>query len=305
MTIIQNQNTKANPDEKLAVQLSGEIQKQLGICFKKTDGTLRGTCPACEEDATLRIELITDDRVGYACSTCGISGFDADDLAREMDAFDPGCGFWKSADLSEVDAVQVQALRELAAQHFHDNLVTHGSEGVYDLGDDKFSVIDYLVDRRGHSIDTLKRFRVGVSNEGIYDLAHDNQFTDADLIAAGLLRSSNHHYWNEGLLLFPHIKDGNVSHFSQKDPRGEYSHQSMKQHRNAECLWYNLDAATDAEVLICVEGEHDVLSVAGKAAPSNAKPTLAILRRTQTQQVARLHQIDWQRVRTLGDTHQD
>jgi hypothetical protein len=59
MTIIQNQNTKANPDEKLAVQLSGEIQKQLGICFKKTDGTLRGTCPACEEDATLRIELIT------------------------------------------------------------------------------------------------------------------------------------------------------------------------------------------------------------------------------------------------------
>ena len=80
-----------------------------------------------------------------------------------------------------------------------------------------------------------------------------------------LLRPSYCHYWNEGLFLFPHIRDGRVSHFSQKDLLGEFTHQAKKEHRDPDCLWYNQDAAINAEELVCVEGENDVLSVAGKA----------------------------------------
>lgn len=273
MTRVHKGSATANADQNVALQLANEIRDQFAVDFDDTDdGRLRGRCPVCESVASLYIDRVTDDQLGYSCSQCGISGFSVDDLTLELCAYDPGFDsveLLDPLDECDVDPERVHALRDFAADYFHGNLMELGDEVRFEHDNGWVSGIEYLTEVRGHAVETLHRFRVGLSLESLHDAAVDEGFSYTEMILAGLLRPSYRHYWNAGLLLFPHFREGHVSHFSQKDILGEFTHQARKEHRDPACLWFNQDASVDAVELVCVEGEHDVLSVFGKGRYDN------------------------------------
>ncbi|GAG30813.1 unnamed protein product, partial [marine sediment metagenome] len=160
---------------------------------------------------------------------------------------------------------RIQELKQLAVayyEHVHQNRT---AELAYAVGGESFTAVDYFR-RRGHSTETLDHFHVGLADGHFYQFALGQGYTQNELRRAGLLKpNSPRDYWSAGLVLFPHCVDGQVSHFSQKDPSGRYGYQAKNEHRHPGCLWQNQDAARNVTELLLVEGENDLLSVAGKA----------------------------------------
>ncbi len=70
---------------------------------------------------------------------------------------------------------------------------------------------------RGHTLETLARFKVGLADGDFCRYAQEELFfTNDELVESGLMSEEYlTDYWRPGLLLFPHLRDGNVSHFSQ------------------------------------------------------------------------------------------
>jgi DNA primase len=150
----------------------------------------------------------------------------------------------------------VEKIWEAAADHFHQLL----------MNDEK--ALAYLMEARGHSLDTLKRMRVGISRWGLYDKLKELGFEDKDILESGLCgkkekdgRTMITDYFRDGACIYPHMSEGKIRHFTMKDPqkRGQ-NYQLKKEHRHDSWRFINQDALEKYDDLILIEGEDDVLT---------------------------------------------
>ena len=276
-------------------ELVDDLRAGLGLeIHEHGEGYRASQCPLCGSGTGFNIPAAGG---FYQCFACGESGFSVEDLTLQITQSDSGpdpghsgcdddgasrtpqshdLGTSDQADDDDLgtptdghsqEPTRIQQLKNEAAAFFHRVLHKNWHKVHYELeSGNSISTYEYLVEQHGHSKETLTQFKVGLSNGKFCQFARERGYIDEELISAGLLsKKSGRDYWPVKCVLFPHLESGEVSHSSQKDPGGKHDFQSKKAHRNPVCLFFNQDATTDAEKLIIVEGENDLLSIVGKA----------------------------------------
>lgn len=171
------------------------------------------------------------------------------------------------------DSDRLQDLKCLAVSYYESVLYEHGATDEFAVESKNGKVItpeQYLRELHKHEPEALQQFYVGLADGSFCSYARDKDYTDEELIDAGLMREeTGRDYWREGLVLFPHIVAGVISHFSQKDPAGKTRSQAQDKYRLKDCLFYNQDALDGTEEIILVEGQNDVISLVTKAGEAN------------------------------------
>ncbi len=141
------------------------------------------------------------------------------------------------------------------AKHYHKNMLSNGGQ-------------DYLTNKRGHNINTLKKMQVGVSDGEL--LGHLRRtYSDDDIKKTGITKERKIKgeptlvdFFDKSLLVYPHFISGKVRHFTSKDPRKKKPpYQLKKKYRHKEWVFYNQDAINKHDELILLEGEDDLQSV--------------------------------------------
>jgi len=138
----------------------------------------------------------------------------------------------------------------------------------------------YQTEIRGHSLETLKRFKIGYSgkNDLIVFIKKLDGYEINDLIGIGLVkkyRGQLRPTIPRGFYVYPHfIKDmiGNSTIKKHKAKKHELF-QIQKKYADPEWLGLGQDAL-GADNIIIVEGENDFLSVSGKAQYENVFATI-------------------------------
>ncbi|MBC2710629.1 MAG: toprim domain-containing protein [Desulfosarcina sp.] len=147
-------------------------------------------------------------------------------------------------------------LRKAVATYYHQKLL------------EKKDALSYLIDERGHSMDCLNRFLVGFASGDLIGHIKSLGQDINDLISIGLAKTtgnSTRPVIASGMYVFPHYVEGEIGHFSIKDPSGKYRYQIKKSCAVPGWLCFGQDNLTSTSTIVIVEGENDLLSVAGKA----------------------------------------
>jgi DNA primase catalytic core len=191
----------------------------------------------------------------------------------------------RHANLKKEDAT-IQEIRRIAVNYYQESLFSDAGK----------PVLDYLIKKRGYSIDTLKHFQVGFTTGELKKHLESKGYKPENYKDSGLIvyrkYKSGEGRWQDqfpyGGIIFPHSWRGKYLHFSYKynidksgkfiykitQPNGEkYTSIQMKsQFRDEEWLVYNQDALDipieiegEKSKIIIVEGEWEVLSFFEKA----------------------------------------
>ena len=296
MINIPNSAPIGNANTSHRVPLPAAIQEATGIAVNQHgEGYRAERCPFCESRDGFNVP---GDREYFNCFACGRAGNSLQDLADQLHEAGNAAmarrveehltrpvdengtvgdsprswAAWRNPAASAaplataVDESRILAAKRFALEHYERVRREQADEFDFEHDGELTTVQYYLHDRRGHSDETLNEFRVGLADGCLLAAASTAGFTTEELWQAGLVHvNSDSDYWPMGVILFPHFEDGEISHFSQKDPTRTHSFQSTNAHRKPGCLWYNQDASHDATELVLVEGENDLLSVVGKA----------------------------------------
>lgn len=165
---------------------------------------------------------------------------------------------------------------EAAAEYYHKILLK-----------DK-SALSYQLNKRCHSKESLKAFKVGFSDGRLQPWLINQGFTQEQIIESGLVaerKGKLQDYFFKGLYIYPHLtKDGKVGHFTCKDPAKKYVLQLKKEYKNQDCLFYNMPAFKSRE-LILVEGEDDLLTVWDKGKYKNVSAINGSLSKEQREYI--------------------
>jgi len=143
-----------------------------------------------------------------------------------------------------------------AAQYYHSHIFTNGGS-------------NYLVERRGHCEDVLKKMQVGWSDGNLTDFLKAKGFAEKDLVKSHLSKEWTNDqgntflvdFFRKGTAIFPHYSGQRVAHFTFKDPADELEYQLPNEARAKEWRFYNQNALQSFSEVIVVEGENDLLSV--------------------------------------------
>lgn len=131
------------------------------------------------------------------------------------------------------------------------------------------TVLDYLIQLRKHSVETIRKFNLGMSDGRLFDYLVGNGFKLKEIRSSGLFKNDKD-LFREGLVLYPHYVNGKPSHFTCKDPTAQMNpFQVEARFRDYNWKAYNqdclLDNSQEEKNVILVEGENDLLSVSDKA----------------------------------------
>lgn len=151
---------------------------------------------------------------------------------------------------------RAEKVKLLAAEYYHQHMLKNGGK-------------QYLTDTRGHLMETLQREKVGWSDGQLLDHLRTQQFTDEEIIEAGLakvkeLGGGQHRildFFSNGLVIFPHYSGEKVLHFTMKDPEKKLAYQLPKEKQGKGWLFYGQDALEKYDEIILVEGENDRLQI--------------------------------------------
>ncbi|MBI9078001.1 MAG: toprim domain-containing protein, partial [Desulfatibacillum sp.] len=158
----------------------------------------------------------------------------------------------KEHELSQTKAFEI---RRMAADFYHAQLLSNSK------------ALEYLTFQRKHSLEILQEYQVGYASIDFMAYAKALGYTEEDLMGVGLART-----WGKGVRLvippgayvFPHQGDGDIQFFTFKDPTGVLKFQIKKQFKGPGWICYGQDALAGDGPVVIVEGENDLLSVAGK-----------------------------------------
>jgi DNA primase len=170
----------------------------------------------------------------------------------------------KPVDMPQKPNTKLLALRNIAAVYFHDLLLKNQT------------AMNYLLKVRGHSIEVIKHFKIGIAGGNLIAHVTTQGYSVADLENVGLVRKNKQGYSNtirSGMYVFPHTKAGDVLFFSIKDPGKRYKFQIKKKYAEPGWICMNQDALDNSSVIM-VEGEDDLLSVFDKAKQTNVAAVL-------------------------------
>ena len=150
----------------------------------------------------------------------------------------------------------VEQIRQEAADYYHAHMLTNGGKA-------------YLVDVRGHSMETLEREKVGFADGHLFEHLVSKGFTEAQILESGLAKERElkdgrkvvSDFFAAGVAIFPHITKGKVQHFTLKDPNKKLAYQLPADKRDKNWQFYGQDVIDDYDEIILVEGENDRLQV--------------------------------------------
>ena len=168
--------------------------------------------------------------------------------------------------MQKIKDTALSILKNRTAQSYSKNIQIKDKNG---QGTQTMTFEQYLTVVRKHSKDILNKMGIVVSVTGLTEELVSQGYKRKYILKAGFCNKYGKDYFAESLILYPHFKNGRLSHFSTKDPTGTLQYQSKKDHRNPTCLFYNMDALAVYDEIILVEGENDVLSVMDKAKHAN------------------------------------
>lgn len=232
--------------------------EQLGLKFEKQGSVYKTCCPFHKEKTPSF--SIKDGGDSYKCYGCEISG-DVFTFLENFEKLTPGEALKRAADLAGIkipeksNPVQkkrsaVERIRESAAEFFFLNLNKEANQ--------------YLIEKRKHLPDTIKKMKVGYSLPGLLEHLKNKGFKEKDILLSGLASQNKdgsiYPYFGGKFIIFPHFWNGDVVHFTMKDPAKKKDFQLRAKNRSQDWICYNQDALKHKEVIL-VEGENDLLSL--------------------------------------------
>ena len=168
-------------------------------------------------------------------------------------------------------------LRNIMADYYHAQLLANPE------------ALKYQTEVRGHTLDTLKRERVGWS-PGTWTFSpvlKKHGFTDLDIAAIGLAaphtdgKPGYYLTLGRGMYVYPHCDaSGQVLHFTKKDPTKKSKAQPPKAGAAPDWLCFG-QSAIDAPEFWLVEGENDRLTLLDHGVPNVA----AIIGNTRVKEI--------------------
>ena len=172
----------------------------------------------------------------------------------------------KEDDKSAIDQGRAKVLRGIAADFYHDQLLNNRK------------ALDYQTKKRGHSIETLKAFKVGYSGRKsiISHIKEIKEYSIDDLVNIGIVNKLKKGFVPtipSGFYVYPHFINEKIVYFSIKDPTKKKKFQIKKKYAGDGWICFNQDGLTSKDLII-VEGEDDLLSIADKARQNNVIATL-------------------------------
>ncbi|MEE8574944.1 MAG: toprim domain-containing protein [Thermodesulfobacteriota bacterium] len=238
------------------IDLVAFIAKRTGKHFRKEGNsqTLE-ECPFCQHKDCFRVD---EEKQLFKCfsGTCEKGG----------DVFT----FLEELGLSKADALHEAAveagveltkaspkkkpginarLLEAAVQHYTAALWTGGRAS-------------YLTTERGRLQTTLETMRVGYSTGTLAAHLERSGFKPEDIIKSGLAKGNGQgklkDFFPKGLYIYPHTRNDEILHITQKDPKKKYKFQLPAVHRSDDWSFYNQSALSKYKEIILCEGEDDV-----------------------------------------------
>lgn len=241
---------------KSALDLHVVITQETGFKIK---GKHLEECPFCKGHECFSVQ---DDH--YKCFQCDASG-DVFEFLSTLHGMDKAGSLKKAAEIAGVALEEkgkkktalttFDSIRLEAARYYHGHMLENGGK-------------EYLVEKRGHNIEALKKMQVGWSDGMLLDNLRGKGFSDQDIVASGLAKVKEVEgekkvldFFGRHLVIFPHISKDKVLHFTLKDPEKKVAYQLPNEARSKQWCFYNQDAIDKYNEIILVEGENDLLSI--------------------------------------------
>jgi 5S rRNA maturation endonuclease (ribonuclease M5) len=260
---------------KARIDIQSEITQRTGLAAKKIGKDIDlEKCPFCSGHNCFRINPAEG---LYNCFQCpgggdiftfveklkGCSKREAlEDVAASCGyELTPAPGKASKEDPREKEQDAIQAIREVAAEYCHEKLLLNEN------------ALRHQTRTRGHSLAILKEKKVGLTDGELHEELARRDFTQEQRLKSGLVKirdGREQDYFVKGLFIYPHLTiSGQVGHFTIKDPRKKLQYQFPNEFKDPGCSFFNMRAFKDNDTIIVVEGENDLLSVAGRGGYQN------------------------------------
>jgi len=245
---------------KEAVDLRKVIEQETGQLMGKTHFP---QCPFCGGHDCFHVPKGKD---YFKCFQCDDGKGDIFTFLQKFHNLDKAAALKRAAEIAGIPLEEkkprrtrltvTDKIRLEAADYYHAHMLQNGGR-------------DYLVQTRGHAVETLEKEKIGFSNGDLVDHLRAKGFSDTDILASGLGREREVEngrkvlldFFGSGLVIFPHFSRGKVLHFTQKDPQKKLKFQLPNKQRDKRWAFYGQDALDRYDEILLVEGENDRLQV--------------------------------------------
>ena len=236
---------------KQAINLPTVLASLTGATVQKvgTSQIFLSECPFCHHRDCF--SLPAGKYTGsYKCHSCGEKG-DIFTYLEKADGLDTHGALEKAAKIAGIsldekpkkkkELSKVEQIRIEAAEYYHGKMLENGGK-------------EYFLEKRQHSLDTVKSEKVGWSDGRLLDHLRSKGFDDKDLLDSGLIKEREvgdqkrlFDFFSKGLAVFPHWSHGKVLHFTMKDPRDVPAEEKLKyqlknEQRDSRWTFYGQDA---------------------------------------------------------------
>jgi len=154
---------------------------------------------------------------------------------------------------------------QFAIEYYHNCLLT--STDKIQIKDKHYTPLEYQIEIRKHTLETLKMFKIGWAGGGLVKYLFDNRFKAIDLkqlTGALFLNPQNivkDRYYK--CFVYPYFYNGMLCNINSKNPIEKKSYKFSGKF-GGDVLFYNQDSLKNNTQILIVEGENDILSIVGK-----------------------------------------
>lgn len=276
---------------KDAVDICDEIGRVLGAEIKKigedTYATPKGVCPFCHHKDCFRIWKAN--RI-FKCmsASCGKTG-SIIDFHMLLNDMEPLAALEKIAEehgipiskpgggCTPARSNRARILND-AADYYHQKLMNNKA------------ALAYQTQKRGHSLEVIKKFRVGYVDGGLFKALVAKGYTPEEIQGAGLGKAKEggggYDHFQKGMTIYPHLdRRGNVAHMSAKDPKGKVNSYQLKHRGESGAELFLNDGAFKGDSIVLVEGQNDLLSAYDQGGCENVVAVIGSLSEKQTEHI--------------------
>ena len=225
------------------------------------------TCPLCSHHDCFRINPADD---FFQCFSCDKSG---DVIAFISEVYKVSMLEAARAAAKEfgIDVPTsynpIREIYRLAAEYYH-NILLEDKRKYAEL--DGLTPLEYQVERRGHSLESLTKFQVGWSDGRVLAFLEGVGFEQELLKESGLMNKAERDFLPQKSFIYPHRIGSQVGHFTFKDPTKKLEYQVPRKFRHQGWAFFNQNSLKDVTTVYVVEGENDLISVDAQLQPHEA-----------------------------------
>lgn len=252
---------------KKNVPLVAVAEKLFSVVYtpigENTYGPEDKTCPFCGHKDCFRIKQDESDLENsfYHCFSCADTHGDVIKLVQEAKKLETPAEaamlLVKEYNLKlPHDYSPVQDAFNLAGGYYHNIFLEE--RPFAELGG--LTPLEYQLQRRGHSKETLDKLQVGWSDGGVVQQLSSLGISQ-DIITASGLEGKRGDFLPSRVFIYPHYVRGRISHFTFKDPLKQKEYQLPNKYKLNGHAFYNSDSISLDGPVIVVEGENDLASV--------------------------------------------